>query len=291
MKAPTLPAILTWTVALLVAGGGWTTVQAQNLYLKDGQMITAQGVRREGSTVFTRIQTKDGTQGESGYPVANITRIDFPEPAQLKVASDALNAGHAEEAVRQIAPLLAYYAPFYDVPGNWWTPLALLQTDALTRLGRDREAEAVVTELARFGGANPDVLRAVKIKQAAAVERKGDHRKALEMLTPVVGVLTLPPSSLVEAWLTIGSARLALREYKDALLAFLHVPVYAPDKALLMPPALLGSAGAYTGLDDVPRAQEVLKELLASYPNSPEAAQAKDRLQKLAARPPKPAGG
>ena len=165
-----------------------------------------------------------------------------------------------------------------------------MQTDALTRLGRDREAEAVVNEIARFGGNNPDLLRAVKIKQAGAVERKGDHHKALEMLTPVVGDLSLPPSSLVEAWLTVGSAHLALRDYKDALLAFLHVPVYAPDKALLMPAALLGSAGAYVGLDDTPRAQAALKELLASYPNSPEAALARDRLQKLTARPPRAAG-
>ena len=290
MKNPTLSTLFARALALLIASGCWTAAQAQNLYLKDGQVIAAKGVRREGSTVFTRIQT-DGTQGESGYPVANIARIDFPEPAQLKLATEALNAGRAEEAVRQITPLLAYYAPFYDVPGNWWTPLALLQTDALTRLGRDREAEAVVSEIIRFGGNNPDVLRAVKIKQAEAVDRQGDHHKALEMLAPVVGDLALPPSSLVEAWLTVGSAHLALREYKDALLAFLHVPVYAPDKASLMPPALLGSASAYAGLDDVPRAQNVLKELLASYPTSPEAAQAKERLQKLVARPPKPAGG
>ena len=93
-----------------------------------------------------------------------------------------------------------------------------------------------------------------------------------------------------EGWLTVGTARLALRDYKEALLAFLHVPVYTPDRALLMSPALLGSAEALIGLDDGPRAQAALKKLLADYPNSAEAATARERLQMLQARPPKRGG-
>ena len=265
--------------------------RAQNIRMRDGQVVATQGLRRDGDTVLARIQTAGGSQGEVGYPVANIVRIDFPEPAQLKLAGDLLNAGKTDEASRQLAPILAYYQPFRDLPGNWWTPLALLQADALARLGRGPEADALVGELAKFAGSNPDLLRTLRIKGAAAIERRGDHRKALDTLDPIVKDAAVPLDALSEAWLTVGSAHLALHDFKDALIAFLHIPVYSPDRALLMPPALLGSANAYLGLDDGQRAQGALKELVAAYPNTPEAAEARDRLQKMSARAPKPAGG
>lgn len=265
--------------------------RAQSIYLKDGQIIAAQGLRRDGATVLARIQMQGGAQGEVGYPVENVARIEFPEPAQLKLAGDLLNAGKPDEALRQLGPIIVYYAPFHDIPGNFWTPLALLQLDAFARLGRDREVNTLIGDITRFGGMTPDTLRAVKIRQAAAAERQGDHHTALDSLDPIVKDATAPLDSLSEAWLTVGQARLALREYREALLAFLHVPVYTPEKALLMPPALLGSAAAYIGLDDGQRAQTALKELIAAYPNAPEVTEARDRLQKLAARVSKPAGG
>ena len=288
MQVPPKFLVLSAAFCALVVPG---VLSAQSLAMKDGQVVATQGLRREGDTVLARIQTKEGSVGEIGYPVANVARIDFPEPAQLKIAGDLLNAGKNDEAVRQLTPILAYYAPFRDVPGNWWSPLALLQVDAFARLGRDKDVDALATDLARAGAANPDLLRTVKIKQAAAVERRGDHHKALDALEPLVKDPAAPPETLAEAWLTIGQAQLALRDYKDALLAFLHVPIYTPERVLLMPPALLGSAGAYFGLDDGQRAQDALKELIAAYPSTPEAAEAKVRLQKLAARFPKPANG
>ena len=266
-------------------------VRAQSIHTRDGQVVATQGLRRDGDTLLARVQTAGGSAGEVGYPVANVAHIDFPEPAQLKLAGDLLNAGKTDEAERQLTPILAYYTPFRDLPGNWWTPLALLQADALARLGRDREADALAGDLARFGGSNPDLLRTLKIKGAAAIERRGDHRKALDTLEPIITDKTASLDSLAEAWLTVGSAHLALREYREALLAFLHVPVYTPERALLMPPALLGSAEAYNGLEDGQRAQAALKELVAAYPNAPEAAEARNRLQKISARAPKPASG
>ena len=170
-------------------------------------------------------------------------------------------------------------------------PRPLQQDGEAARLGRDQQVEALLSDITRYRCTNADTLRAVKVKQAAAIERRGDHHRALDALDPIIKDPAAPPESLAEAWLTVGQAKLALRDYKDALLAFLHVPVYTPDRVLLMPPAMLGSAGAYLGLDDGQRAQAALQEMMTAYPNSPEAAEAKDRLQKLAARQPKPANG
>ena len=189
-------------------------------------------------------------------------------------------------------PILAYYAPFRDVSGNWWTPLALLQADAFSRLGRDRELDALIADLAKFGGStNPEFMRSIRLKQAAAIERRGDHAAALAVLEPLLKDPTAAPETLTEGWLAAGQARLAQRDYRAALLAFMHVSVYTPDKAPLMAPALLGGANALVGLEDGQRAQTILKDLIATYPNSPEAARAKERLKAIATPTPKPSGG
>ena len=280
------------TLTLLFAAGSlFSSVRAQNIYMRDGEAVLAEGLRRDGANVIALIQTREGSKGELGYAVANISRIDFPEPPQLKIARDLLDAGNAEEAARQLTPILAYYAPFRDIPGNWWTPLALLQVDALARLGRARDVDNLLSDIARYGGTDANLQREVRIKQAVQTERLGEHKKALAELEPITSDLSIPPSSLSEAWLAQGSAQLGLRDYKDAQLAFLHVLVYTPDRKLLMAPALLGSAGALVGLDDGQRARDALREVVSAYPNTPEAAQAKERLKTLALPTPKPSGG
>ena len=157
----------------------------------------------------------------------------------------------------------------------------MLQLDALTRLGRDSEADAVAAELGRLGAVPPDVQRAIKIRQGASLERSGKHEAALALLAPIAKDENVPPQDLPEAWLNMGAANLALNRNKDALLAYLHVPVYVLDRALFMAPALLGSSIAYVRLDDKTRARDALQQLINAYPNSREVAEAKDRLQKL----------
>ena len=283
--------LLLFAVAALWLPGAASTARAQqpsaapapaiSIVTRNGQTITTTGVRREGTAIMAKVNLGNGTEGEAGYDVANIVRIDFPDPGQLKIAGGLLAQGRADEALRELAPALAYYAPFKDVPGSWWTPLALLQLDALSRLGRDAEADALAAELGGLGAVPPDVARAIKIRQGVRLERAGRHREALALLEPIARDENAPPQSLPEAWLSMGAAHLALGDDKAALLAYLHVPVYVPDQALFMAPALLGSAVAYLRLDDKARARDALQQLVGSYPRSREAAEARERLQKL----------
>ena len=255
--------------------------QAQNILLKDGQTIATLGLRRDGETVAAKIKTPSGGEGEIGYPLANIARIEFPDPAVRKTAAELLVQNKAEEALRQLAPVLAYYAPFRDVPGSWWTQLAFLQVDALSRLGREADMQAVVNDLSKLGATNPEILRAVKIRQGISLERKGEYAKALDILNPVVHDEDAPPASVAEGWLAVGGAEIGRRNYRAAQLAYLHVPVYSPELTSLMPSALLGSGAALVGLDDKNRAVSTFEDLINHFPNSPEAADAKNRLKNL----------
>ena len=53
-------------------------------------------------------------------------------------------------------------------------------------------------------------------------------------------------------------------QWDGAVLAYLHVPVFYEDEKLWMPQALLGSARAFRGLEDLDRAKKSLNDLTAA---------------------------
>ncbi len=268
-----------------------SSAEAQTIQLRDGSSVQTLGLRRDGDTLDAKVKTNGDNVGEVGYPLANVARVDFPEPALLKTAADLLDKGQADEAARQLAPAVAYYLPFYNVPGNYWKPLAVLQFDALGAAHKDKDADAAAAELGRLAGTDPEVARILKAREAANAVQRGDVAKALTILEALVRDDATPASALAPAWVQLGAARLSRREFKPALIAYLHVPIYTPDLARLMPTALLGTARAYLGLEDKHRAEDTLNELLSAYPAAPEATEARQQLQKLNGHSPNPTPG
>ncbi len=290
--------VLLLLAAATVLAGPFEAAHAQTVTIntKDGQTVPTQGIRRDGNTIMARIQTADGNVGEVGYDVSAIAKIVFPDAPQIKTATDLLHEGRADEAFKQLAPITAYYFPFRDVPGNLWPQLAILEVDALERLGRDADADALVANLTKLGLASPDMLRSVKVRQGQAMEHKAatpdDQKQVLAFLEPIVTDPAAEPQAVAVGWINVGAAHLALREFKPALLAYLHIPLYTPDRANLMSQALLGSAIAFVGVNDQERARAALKTLIDKYPTAPEVSEAKNRLQGLGSGAPKtaPAG-
>src|SRR5690242_16449846 len=110
---------------------------AQNLALKSGQTIESKGIRRHGDVVLCKIQV-GASSGEVGYQASTIAKIDFPEPPQLKTAAAFLSEGDPKKALADIGPVVKYYEPFRDIPGNWWAKAALLKVSALGEMQLDK---------------------------------------------------------------------------------------------------------------------------------------------------------
>jgi tetratricopeptide (TPR) repeat protein len=219
------------------------------------------------------------TQGQMGYDVDTILRIDFPEPPQIEEATDQLTAGNLDQGLGDLQPVLKYYAPFRDVPGSWWSKAALLEINALTNAGRKSEAEPLVSELSNCAG-DPEAVDAGKVLQAEEMARSGGHEEALQTFDAVIGE-SRNKDTLAQAWLYKGECLLALRRLEPAILAYLHVPVFYPEDRLLVPDAMLGSARAMIGLQDGKSAKDELDELVKNFPSSPQSTAARTELEKL----------
>jgi hypothetical protein len=267
-----LPGQLFVSFLLLSAAG------AQNIILKTGQTIETKGVRRFGDMVMAEVLI-GSHRGEVGYRGSTIERIEFIEPPELKATEAFLAQGEPEKALIAIAPVVTYYEPLRDIPGNWWAQAALLKVSALSGMKLDKEAESLGTEIRR-NTIDPEAARAVRLQVIPALLRQEEFENALQLCNDVIKQST-KTQVLAEAWVHKGEVFLARRQWVDALCAYLRVPVFYEQEKLWMPPALLGSARAYRGLDDVQGVRKSLDELVNEFPKSPQAEVARIELKKL----------
>jgi len=251
---------------------------AQSILLQTGQRIETQGVRRESDMVMGKVQVGTGT-GEVGYHLPQIAKVEFPEPRALKAASEFLVQGQPDKALAEINPVVTYYNPFKDVPGNWWAQAALIKVSILAAQQKEKEAEALAAEIEK-SAKDPDMARAAQLKLIGALIRKSEFEKAIGICDGALKSST-DPTTLATAWMAKGDALFAQKDWDEALIAYLHVPIFYPDEKIFLPAALLGSGKAYRRLNDVERAKKSLNELVSTYPQSAEANAAQTELKKL----------
>ena len=267
-------ATLVFLMLLLVS----PSLPAQNIILKSGQTIATKGVRRSGDMVMGKVLV-GASSGEVGYQASTITKIDFPEPPQLKTTAAFLSQGEPAKALADIGPVVKYYQPFRDIPGSWWAQAALLEVAALGGMQLDKEAAALGDEI-RKSVTDPEMARAAQLQLVPGFVRQENYAQALQLCDAVIKD-SGRSDILAEAWVRKGDAFLAQRQWDGAVLAYLHVPVFYQDEKRWMPPALLGSARAFRGLEDLDSAKKSLNDLTAQFPKSAQAETARAELQKL----------
>ena len=261
---------------------------AENLTLKDGKVIAAKSLRRQGDSIMATVELpatevgKPPKTAEIGHPVNQIEKIEFPDPPILKTAPNMIAEGNAAKALAEIEPVLKYFESFLEIPGSWWTDVALLKVQALVALKRDAEAEPLARQVSKLTK-DAETVRAVNAQIAACLLRRGQFAQALELSDSVLKAAT-GNATLATASVTKGLCLLDRKDWEGALLAFLAVPVFHPEQKILMGPSMLGSGRSYFGMEDFKRAKETLNELITSLPNSPEAEQAKNELTLIARR-------
>jgi tetratricopeptide (TPR) repeat protein len=277
-RADVRGSFLVLVIVLVIAIGHSAHAQTITITLKTGQKVETLGVRRDGEMVMGKIQVGAGS-GEVGYQVSQIANVEFPEPRGLKAAADLMAQRQPEKALAEIEPVVAYYASFKEVPGAFWSQAALIKVSILAALQRDAPADALAAEIQKTV-TDPDIARAVQVRLTANLNRKKNFDKAIEICDAAIRQAT-DPAILADAWVNKGDALAGKKEWDEALLAYLHVPIFYSDERTFIPAAMLGSARAYWRLDDAARARKTFNDLIAAYPKSGEAAIAQSELQKI----------
>lgn len=281
------------TARIILAGAAMALCSLQahaadiNILKKDGTTEVAKSVRRVADNIFATVElpAKPGEPvqtGEKGIPVSEIQKIDFPEPTVLKSVPDMLVQGKAEDALRQLEKVYAFYEGFRDAPGSWWPDLALLRMQALLAAGHEKEVEEIADTLVRVGN-SAEVQRIGRVMGAASTLRRGSPEAAVEAMDKILKE-SGKNAVLAAAAIFRGNAFLDLKDWDNALLCFLQIPVLYPEQKGQMPAYLLGAGRAYFGMEDFGKAKEILNELIKTYASSPAAASAKLELEAIEKR-------
>jgi tetratricopeptide (TPR) repeat protein len=267
-----------WAFSFLLLLSITASANAQTIVLTTGQKIDALGVRRESDMILAKVQVGSGS-GEIGYHLAQIAKIDFPEPRGLKEASDLIARGQPDKALAEINQVVSFYEPFKEIVGSWWSQAALIKVAALGALQRDTQAELLAAEIEK-SVADPETARAARLRLVTAIIRRQEFDRAGKICDSAIKE-SRHPEIIAEAWLKKGELFFAQRKWDDALIAYLHVPVFYRDEKSFMPAALLGSAHSYARLDQNERARKSLTELVQMFPKSAEAAAAQTEIQRM----------
>jgi TolA-binding protein len=247
---------------------------------KDGKSVATTTLRRSGDNLLVTVPVGE-TMGEVAYPISNIAKVDFPEPAQIQSTTTLILRGSDEAAIAQIDPIIIYYDTYKDVPGNWWAAASRLKLMALRDLHRDAEADALIDDMVKSTPPDSDAGRMASVFQAAStLAAKGQHDKAIAVYDDVIKAST-DEDTLATAWVNKANSLYALQKFDPALLAYLHVPVFYPSQKLLMPAVLIGSGKCYVHIENLPEAENSYNDLIKQFPSSPQAAAAKAELKKI----------
>lgn len=271
------PSILTAAVFAALAASG---LHAQTLILQDGRKIHAAKMRRSGDSILVPVETGAGS-GALGYPLASIVKAEFPEPPELAAAKELIAQGKVDEALAQLDPALEFFSPIAGVPGSWWPRIALLQAQALEKTGKEKESAALLEQVARISK-DPAAADIARLRLTRPLIAQGKYAEAQAICDAALAKVPLDRAIAAEAWLRLGDAHLAQRQFEPALDAYLHIPALYARQAAALPPSLLGSARAYLGMRDKRRAADAFTEITHDFPGTAEAKTAAEELQRLA---------
>ncbi len=242
---------------------------AQRYILKDGKAINqADVVLKDGKLVRAL-----AAGAEVSYPLAQVVRLDWPEPEELDQARQLLVAGKPVEAEEKITPIYRQFAPFSKLPGSWWSAAALIRARAQLDQKKNDDAERAAREL-NSTSTDEETKAAAQLIMARIQMLGGQADIADQMLDQI---MRKEFSAEVEARAAIlrGDIAYGRKEFEKALELYLQVPVFYGTEDSVMPVALLGSARSYRGYGDNPRAERAYLDIIVTYPDSAEAALAK----------------
>ncbi len=232
---------------------------AEDVVLKDGNVVRGVGLRREGAFIFG----KPSSGSEALIPVNTIARIAFPESSGLRDAREKFFAGDSRAVLDNTASEMTYHKLFMDIPGSLWTTIMRLRIPALVAGARASEIDEFLRDWTPSGDAELDAaVGLLKLKKSNSSAE--DQSKAWKTATEG------NPSNLSAAisWLELGNAALEAKDWTTAIRYFVSVQVFSPNYRPLHPAALLGAVKACLGNEQPDQATPFAEDLKKDYPRA-----------------------
>ena len=235
-----------------------------------------------------RTVNSGGTDIESTRKLTEVERIIWPPVDKIAEAQLFVSRGEPGKALDSVEPIIKFFDVFKKTPGSHWLKASMVKLDALDRLENDAAIGAFLDNLEKNDdGSNPELANKMKLARLMQRARRGEHDTVITEAADLITKLD-DPDVLARLHLVKANSLLATKKYEAAMNTYLRVPVFYGAQAEHLPKALLGAARAFRGMDSPAtkeqRLEEIsnryLRDLIATYPVSKEAEEAKKLLPK-----------
>jgi tetratricopeptide (TPR) repeat protein len=236
--------------------------------LKSGEVLPVQALAPQAGKLQLTFAGGAAAPAPRVLEPAAIERIDMPRPASLIEAADAFLAGDDTRTLSAMGKLRVDMGVYKTILGakEWWIESEFLRAHILLYQKRVKDVETSMKELIATGG-DPLVSKRANVFLAHLVGLNGDPRKAAEQIRIVIKDSN-DQNLLADAWLLLGHNLLASNDQAGAVMAYLRLPIFFPDKDVPVAEARLGAARSFIALENTASAREILKELIAKTPKA-----------------------
>ncbi len=278
-----LPASLAFAAACLFAASTAHAQSQEEFELQGGRRFPAESVKLSPGGGFTATFMIGTAQQTINFTAKEVIRASLREPKEVVVARNLIATDKPDKAIEELNKAEPALLPFQSIPDSWWQRATILRMDALSVLGKNKEAAAIASSdvLAKLSPESASLLR--DFQQIVGPPAKNSADK-LDTLHSMVDRIV---DSWVGAriWLEIGNTLAMQGKMEDAVKAWLRVPVFFPAERDL---AVRGTILAARGLQQIGSAKDgekLLTDYLTDHLASPYKETIQNEIAKLQPKP------
>lgn len=252
---------------------------AQTIYLKKGDSMKAQGVKRVGDSIS--YETAVGGSGGTAtltLPISAIDHVVFSDSDTVDKVADLLFQGKNDQALGALKAFLVEQETYKGIKGNLWGDAAILKAKALVRTGQFDLALPLAEEILT-SGSDHDVLLEARLIKTRCSSEKDDPKVALASYASIIKD-AINPDTLADAWYYKGLIYGKLKDHRNAVLALLHVSAFYATSPIT-PSAMYWAAIELEGLSDYDSTAYYLDSLINQFPSAAETEKAKVELRRV----------
>jgi tetratricopeptide (TPR) repeat protein len=225
---------------LLGAGLPAAGLHAQAIVLKDGSRLNAGSFSVENGKITQKVKI-GASEGVKVVPFESIERLEWEEVAEVAQAQALLAEGKVKEATDELQKAKEYFKPFKAIKGNPYNEVAFALVEALDQAG---DFDAIIRALPEVEAMKWDDEHKLKLKLVKLnMQRRtsGDQEAVLAQAEDILQD-TDDATICARLWMTIAEIHTKRERWEQALMAYLHVPVFYGSQGALVPQAELAAA-------------------------------------------------
>jgi tetratricopeptide (TPR) repeat protein len=252
-------------------------LHAQAIVLKDKSRINAGSFGVKEGKITRKVKLSNGQEAESAIPFDSIDHLEWPEVREVLEAQTLLAEGKTKEALEELQKAKDYFKPFKSIKGNPYNEIAFSYVEALDQAGDFDSLIRVLPEVEAMKWDDEHKLKLKLVKLNMQRRTSGDQEAVLSEALDILKE-TDDATICARLWMTIAEIHAKRERWEEALMSYLHVPVFYGSQGSLVPQAELAAARTLAKMERFQDAVTFYQRITEQYAGSEIATTAKNEM-------------